>query len=731
MAKHDDIAIENLNIYRYARVYGHWDYLIKASQCEAYTRGEQWSAEVKDKLARKRKPALTVNKILPAVSTLLAEQISRAGDISFRASSGGNPDTARILDKLWINFCQTQQYSTKESTTFLNGVITSRGYFDLRLSFDESMQGEPVLTVLNPKDVILMPEDSYDSLDPDDWSGVLLSKWLTPIEIENMYDVDSAEVSLYAYADTADTDFVSIPLRNQFGYASALTYPEAYYLNTDDVSKLRRFRVFERQSFEFVKVECFVDPVTGEVRRVPDGWDRERIGVAMAQYGYNIIKQKVRRPRWDVSVGTMSLHSAPSPYKHLTVIPYFPFLVGSKPVGVVEQLIDPQNLLNKTLSQELHIVAGIANSGFKVRTGALANMTPEQLQERGGEDGLVIEVTGDLNAVDKIQPNQVPTGLDRLSYKAGEALQDISLVNSSLQGLNRADESYKAIERKASMGSSALTPLYTSLDHTRRIVARNWLDLVQEYVTEPRMYHISGPAKNAEAQQIQVNQPQEDGSFLNDLTLGEYAISVSTVQARDNFDLDQFNILMQMVREGAPIPWSEIIANLSIIQSRDELVTFLKQHEGAAPPTEAQQQQEQLNQRLLAAQAADKESSAAVKQAQAQKAMALARKEEQPDASLQLEIAKQQHAADIKQQEAQAKLEALSRKAEIDAQIAMMKLENERTKMQEELEFARQKYALELDMLRAKLQEQIAKASLTNVKADDSIEPVSNMGVEQ
>lgn len=725
--KYSDAAIFNMQYYHYARAMGHYDFIVKAGEAEAYCRGEQWNAQTKEKLARRKKPALTINKVLPAVSVLLAEQISRSGDVSFRASSGGDPHVATILDKLWINFCQAQNYSAKETAVFMDAVITSRGYFDLRMSFDENMQGEPVLKRVNSKNVILGVDDNYDNLEPDDWAWVMQSKWLTPAEISNMYDVDPFDVTSMAYSDVADADLISVGTKNAFGYSLNSSAPEAFYLNADDINKIRRFRVFERQQFEYVSVECFVDPVTGEVRQVPD-WDRERIQTAMAQYGYNIIKQKMRVPHWYVSVGNLSLHESKSPYKHYTLIPVFPFVIGGKPVGIVEQLIDPQNLLNKTLSQELHIVAGIANSGFKVRSGALANMTPEQLQERGGEDGIVIEVTGALSDVDKLQPNQVPTGLDRLSYKAAEAMQEISLVNDSLQGLNRADESGKAIERKASMGSGALTPIYTALDHTRRIVARNWLDLVQEFITEPRMYHITGPARTAQTEQVQVNQPQEDGSFLNDLTLGEYSINVTTVQSRDSFDMDQFDILMQMVRQGAPIPWSEIISNLSVIQNRDELVGFLKQQEGRSDPSEAQQQQQQLQMRMMQAEASDKEASAQVKQAQAQKALAIAQKDSQPDNSAQLEMMKMQHQADMKQQELQAKLMSDARKAEIDAQVAQMKLENERIKMQEELEFIRQKHQLELEMLRAKLQDSAAKVELQTLQNHVSMQAPKNNG---
>ena len=722
-----DYAEENKSIWTWIRDEGHTSFVAMASECDAYVQGDQWDAGVKARLLRRRKPALTVNKILATCATLAGEQIARRGDISFRSSSGGSPETAKTIDKLWINFTQQQMYDWLESQCFMDGIIRSRGFLDLRVSFDESMQAEPVLTYLNSKDVGLYPGDN--GADPDNWTGVMVTRWMSARDIAELYSVKIKDVMAYADSPELEADFQDWK-RDSFGQPM---YGDHYILDDDQQSKYRMFRVLERQEWEYKTLPCFVDMPTGEVREVPSSWDRERIQIAMAQFGYGVINRRVKKINWVVSVGNLGLHKALSPYKHFTPIPYFPFLVGGKPLGVVEHLRDPQNLLNKTLSQELHIVAGVANSGYKVRTGALANMSPEQLQERGGEDGIVIEVTGDLNAVEKIQPNQVPTGLDRLSYKAGEVMQEISLVNDSLQGLNRADESGVAIERKAAQGSGALAPIFTSLDQMRRIVARNWLDLVQEFVTEERVYHITTKARTATTEEVAVNQPQPDGSFLNDLTLGEYAINVSNVQSRSDWDMAQFDILMQLIRANIPIPASEIVANLSIIDNKDEIVEFLRGQEGRSDPSEAQQQREQLEMRLLEAQAVDKESSAAVKMSQARKADAMADKERQADNSGQLEAYKAetqasmraqelQHKAQmsenqavLKAQELEHKANMAERKATLDMQMAQAKLEFERQRMTMELQQAQEKHQMEMMRLQAQVEatRQQAEVQLT------------------
>lgn len=706
-----ELARENREAWYYIRYSGHMDFLNKAIECDNYVAGEQWGDVAKAKLRSKRKPILTINKLLATYAALKAEQLQRGGDISFRSSAGGNPETARIFDKLWLNFSYNQNREFLETMQFSDGVIRSRGFLDLRIDFDENMRGEPKLTYLNSKDVGLYPGDF--GIDPDGWSGVLITRWLSPRDVAEIYRQDLNEILQFADTPELDGDLTDFR-RDSFGLPT-YSYQS---ITPEQRAKHRLLRVLERQEWTYLTKECFVDMQTGETREIPDTWDRERISLATAQFGYGVVPRRIKKINWVVSVGDMLLHSAISPYRHFTPILYAPFIIGGKTIGIVEQLRDPQNLLNKTLSQELHIVAGIANSGFKVRQGALANMTPEQLQDRGGEDGLVIEVNGDLSQVEKLKPNEVPTGLDRLSYTASEMMQQISLVNDSMQGLNRADEAGKAIERKAYQGSTALAPIFASLDQSRRILARNWLDLTQQYVTEERVYHIASKARTSAQQPVTVNQEQPDGSFLNDLTVGEYMIQVTDVQSRDTYDQNQFDIMMQMLRLGAPIPWSEVVNSLTILENKDEIVQFLKNQEGQKDPSEQEQQQQALQQRMMEAEALDKESSAQVKQAQAHRAMTEAKKALAGDDSSQIEMMKFTQQAQLKQQEQERKYQFDIQKAQIDAQIEQQRLQFEREKMQMELEFMRQENELKLEALRAKIDASAMQADVKRQTAE-------------
>jgi hypothetical protein len=158
---------------------------------------------------------------------------------------------------------------------------------------------------------------------------------------------------------------------------------------------MRAIRVIERQHRVLDRQKHFVFQETGEVRPIPEDFDRNRIAWYVEKFGFGVMTKLVHRIKWTVVADNVLLHDEWSPYKHFTIVPYFPYFRHGRTIGLVENLLGPQELLNKVSSQELHVINTTANSGWKIRAGALANMAIEELEQRGAETGLVVEVNGE------------------------------------------------------------------------------------------------------------------------------------------------------------------------------------------------------------------------------------------------------------------------------------------------------------------------------------------------
>jgi hypothetical protein len=336
-------------------------------------------------------------------------------------------------------------------------------------------------------------------------------------------------------------------------------------------------------------------------------------------------------------------------------------------------------MLNKVSSQELHIVNTSANSGWKVKKGTLVNMEVEDLEQTGAQTGLVLEVT-EIDGVEKITPNNTPQGMDRISYKSEEHMKTISGVSDSMQGMDREDVAAKAITAKKQSGQTNLVKPMDNLERSDFYLARNVLDLIQEYYTEERIVHIVGNDPTAQAQTITVNQydPEAD-EIVNDLTLGEYSIVVTSTPDRASLEDSQFVHAKELKELGVQIPDTVLIEN-SKLQRRNDIIKDMQK----AQNSPEQQQKDQLNMRAMEANVSKLEGEAKEKHTKSALDEARAAKEGEEARRLQSGEGDAAEAA----------------KAEQDMQLERERMEMEKEQKALELDFKRQEMAMKLDFMR-------------------------------
>ena len=598
-------AIENFRHYEYSRDNGHRAFVEKAKKCENFYYGEHWEPEVEQKLRAESKPILTINKIFSTMSTIQGEQMNSSADISFKASAGGDPATAEALSKMWLHIANSNNFTEVEESVFLSGAITSRGFFDVRISFEDSLRGEIAITKHKAKNVVLDPDG--DTYDPKSWSQVFLTTWMTPHMISMKYGKDKGKIfetrtaSQYSLGyDSLDyiSNTFSTSHSSAFGVVGSSESLSGSNSSTGSVAgdseeRQRKFvRIIERQYKTMQRKPHFVDRQNGDIRVIPENWDDSRIGYAVEQYGLAVVEKNAEVYRWTVSADDILLFDSDMPDAGFTIIPYFPFFYEGKTIGMVENLISPQELLNKAESQELHIINTTANSGWKIRSGSLRNMDVDDLETKGAETGLVLELD-DVNNAEKILPNQVPTGLDRVSYKAAENLKEISGISDSQRGFDRADVAAKAIRAKQQAGSINLAAPIKNLLQTRHLLASRVLHLMQTYYTEHRVAHIAGNTLSHEYSTVEVNAPSDNGGVVNDLTIGEYSVVVTDVPKQDTLDDQQFFEAVELRNLGVAIP-DHVLVSASHLRNKDEIVSEMT----GADESEEQQHQQQLEQQL-------------------------------------------------------------------------------------------------------------------------------------
>lgn len=580
------LAKEQWDRYASGMDRGHWAYQKQAKLNEDFYfgGGRQWDEEVKKSLESIGKPWLEENVIFSTVNTVLGYQTQSRMDIAYKPRGYDDQDISDVLSKLTMFIVDQNKFPWIESQVFGDGMIQQRGYYDIRMNFDENVNGDIKIISLDPLDVI--PDPDAKSYNPDDWKDVITTKWMPLDDIKVLYGLAKYRQLLKALENSGQDDFGSDGFgeeRSKFGGIG--TY-NSFYKDPADVEHVQ---LIERQWYKLTNRQFWYDLETGDLLPIPDDLAPADIKKIARASNYEVIKRIVKRIRWTVSTQDIILHDDWSPYDHFTIVPFFPYFRRGQTVGMVDNLIKTQEMLNKTYSQILHVINTTANSGWMVEENSLSNMEIEDLDDRGGETGLVLEYKAGRTAPAKIEPNQIPTGLKDMITSGIDLIRLISGVSETFQGGKGPEVSGVAIQSRVHQSAIQLATPIDNLFRTRNMIAERLLKLIQSFYTSERSFVItSEDAEDGESEQIDVNQMDDTGEILNDVTVGKYDIVIADIPTQITFQNAQFQQAIEMRKFGVEIPDDEMV-RMSTLARKQQIAKKL-----SGEPSEEQVEAQQI-----------------------------------------------------------------------------------------------------------------------------------------
>tara|TARA_Y100000310_G_scaffold345238_1_gene463005 strand:+ start:3190 stop:5280 length:2091 start_codon:yes stop_codon:yes gene_type:complete len=589
------IADKNYREYIMYRDNGeHGKYVDRAKKCNNYYVGEQWDDADKAFLDKVGRPCLTLNLTMNKVNTVAGEQIAKRVDITFKPKGGGaNGDVAKSLNAVIRNILDENQFDWRESGVFLDGVIEERGFFDLRLDFSTHIAGEARISVPDNRDILIHPDAR--EYDPDTWPGVIKTRLYSLDEIEEEFGKSKLlQVERLAEGGGLFVDD-SVTFQKDTTFGGDGNTGLKFTGGEVDKRSIQLVRVIDRQYWRLQNAWHFVDGEKGDSRLVPAKWSQKRMEEFAAKNGLYLIKKMAKRVRWTQSVDHVLLHDDWSPFRHLTVVPYFCYFRRGKPVGLVTNLLSPQDNLNKLSSQTLAVINSVANGGWTVEEDSLVNLSVEELEEKGGTTGLVIEHVKGSNPPQKIEANKVPSGLDRMKVDAALQMDKISGIDDVLEGSASGEFSGIALGHQEARGLRKLAMPIDNLRQTRWLLARNLLDLIKDHYKEERIFYVDdlSQPEGEQQQEVIINQRNSVGRVINDISVGEYSITIGTKPARDTFEERQFGEIIELRNIGVQIP-DHWVVRYSSLENKGELEKLLAEMTGMGEMTPEQQKAMEL-----------------------------------------------------------------------------------------------------------------------------------------
>jgi hypothetical protein len=209
----------------------------------------------------------------------------------------------------------------------------------------------------------------------------------------------------------------------------------------------------------------------------------------------------------------------------------------------------------------------------------------------------------------------------------------------------------------------------------------------------------SGETFIAQPTTMTVNQVTPTGEVVNNLSLGEYEVVITSSPDMDTEEDSQFNEALQMRQLGIAIP-DDVLVEYSHLTRKAEIAQRIRQATGSDGPSQVQQQiqqlevqQKQMDVQATAALAQLKKANAAAQAVRAQRELQTIRNGgSNAEAAAAVEIKQQRAVTD-----AQLKQQQVQNQIEID-----------RIKMQSEIQLARERMAAELALKQAQVESDIA-----------------------
>lgn len=639
MATDTEIAHSTYDNYRFCYDNGHQQWLERAKMSFNFWNDEQWDPQVKAKLQREGRPALTFNLIKPLIRSMKGIQRALRNDVRFMPVADANAESARVRDAVWLHTQQQSNYDYLEGDLWQKGLIMDRAYVDLRLEYDESLQGWMCLRPRRSQDVVLDP--TVDQYDPDTWPQVITRRWVSYNDLIGLWGKEKAD-AVGANVVPAWMDYEDQFMAHQMG-----RIPHYYHdvMCGLDEASVRGHLLLERQYFTMKNKRVFIDLETGDFNEIPEDWGHNKISHVLSTIpGVGTMKRMVKTIRWDVTCDGEVMHSDDSIYKHFTIVPFFPDFVDGTTGGAVWPLIDSQQLFNKMTSSELHIIATTANSGIKIKSGAIRNMNEDELEAYASRPGGVF-VLDDINNMEKIQPSQIPAGHDRLSFKADQIMQKMSGVSESGRGFARDDASGDKVMQDQAAQDVNFAGWLSNLHYTKSLLARNANDCAAAHYSETRLLLINrGTTFSPKIEPVTINQPTAEGSVINDVTRGKFSTVLVPSPTRTSLSTEDFDMVLKMRELGIAIPDTMLI-ELAPLVNKAEIISDLA---GGPDSNDRQRQAEELaaqqqavDQQKAVATARKEEAAAMLNQARAEKFAVEAASD--PDASYErVEMARMQ-----------------------------------------------------------------------------------------
>lgn len=586
---------------------------------EDYYDGKQWSEHEASELRNRGQAPIVYNVIAQSINWILGSERRARMDFKVLPRRKEESKPAEAKTSLLKYLADVNRTPFHRSRAFANAVKGGLGWMEVAIQDEDD--GEPITTRYESWRNILW-DSCATELDLSDARYMFRSKWV---------DVDVAKAFFPDRAEQIDAAIVDGERYGAFDSSDGDEPMDFAEFDRDDHGLSRNVVTHKRRRVKLIECWYKKPVVTAKVIKGPfkgEAFDPSDSRHVMAQV--QDVESVAERPMMQMHVAIMThgdmLYHGVSPYRHnrFPFIPVWGYVQGSNglPYGVVRQLRDIQDDINKRASKALHI---LSTNKIVMDEGAVENVD-DLIEEASRPDAVIIKRPGkmlELNA----DRDLAPAHLDLMARNIG-MIQQVGGVTDELLGRRTNAASGIAIQARQEQGSVTTNALFDNLRFAEQLRGELELSLIEQYMTETKQFRILNARGTSDF--VVVN----DGLPENDITQTKADFIVSEQDWQATLRQAAVEQLMTMIQKMPPqvgmVMLDLVVENMDIT-NRDELVKRIRQLNGQKDPDQqepteedmaqmqAQQQQQQIQQEMVMTQLAEAKAKVAKMEAEAER----------------------------------------------------------------------------------------------------------------
>jgi hypothetical protein len=520
-----------------------------------FVAGRQWDEQTERVLKSQMRPASTFNTVAAMIEAVAGYEVANRQEPRYIQRNMGAAGVSELTTAGAKYFRDNAHAEHEESAAFKDAVTCGLGCTEALIDYDDNEDGDYVKRRVSIFEMV--PDSSARADNLADAKRVFRARRMSVSDARDMFP--EVENPRDLHAGWADDDLGGTVIHDE--------RPDPYEAGEDEYPDTRDIVVVEAQWWEYVPYMRFMDPMTGQMRRLPKQLF-ETLSERMLALGMPPLRAAMTRKKvfYRAFLGNRILDVTETPVQgHFT----YQFISCKRDetkgtfYGMVRSLRDPQQFLNKLISNITHILNTNAKGGIMAELDAFED-NRKAAENWAKPDSIVWTRPGAIQA-GKIQPKPVaqinPAFFQLVDFAMGMGPRTTGL-NAEFLGMQQQDQAGVLEYQRRQSSVTILAGAFDNLKLYRERDGAYTLRLMQEYLSDGRLIRIVG---------------EEGSRFLplnRDATVGEYEVIVDDAPTSPNMKEQQWATIQAMLPilqpmvGGNPEAVAELMKDAPLAESR-------------------------------------------------------------------------------------------------------------------------------------------------------------------